>query len=209
MRAVLLDFDGTFLDSAELILAAARHTFTVHHGAPYPDAVWLAGMGTPLKRQLQELARVSDDLDALLETYRTFNVEHHDRLARPFDGMVEVVHELKARGTLLGIVTSKRRVGIERGLRPQGMLETFDVIVCPEDVEHAKPHPEPVWRALAALGVAPADAIFVGDSPHDVEAGNAAGVETAAVRWGPFDDDVVAAAGPSRWLENPSDLLAL
>jgi pyrophosphatase PpaX len=53
------------------------------------------------------------------------------------------------------------------------------------------------------------EAVFVGDSPHDIEAGNAAGVATAAVRWGPFDDGVLHACHPTRWLKEPSDLLRL
>ncbi|MCP4872427.1 MAG: HAD-IA family hydrolase [Proteobacteria bacterium] len=207
MRAVLLDFDGTFLNSIELIMAAFRHTFTVHHGAPPPDSEWLAGIGTPLSVQLKGLAREGDDVDELLATYRDYNIEHHDRLAQPYAGMPEVVKELRARGTLLAIVTSKRRIGVARGLRPIGMMNDFDLWVCPEDVSNPKPHPEPVWAALKGLGVERDEAIFVGDSPHDIEAGNAAGVATAAVRWGPFDDAKVQSYNPTRWLESPADLL--
>ncbi len=209
LRAVLLDFDGTFLDSVELILAAFRHTFTVHHGAPPPDEAWVRGIGTPLLTQLAELARPEDDVDHLLTTYRDFVVEHHDDLAKPFAGMPEAVASLRARGLKLAIVTSKRRIGVARGLRPAGLLEAFDTWVCPEDVTHAKPHPEPVFLALEQLGVGIDEAVFVGDSPHDLHAGRAAGVATAAVRWGPFEDHRLDACDPDHWLETPSDLVAL
>lgn len=209
LRAVLLDFDGTFLDSVELVLAAFRHTFTVHHGAPPPDEAWLRGIGTPLLTQLRELARPEDDVDELLETYRGYALEHHDRLARPFEGMPEAVRDLRERGLKLAIVTSKRRIGIARGLRPSGMLDAFDVWVCPEDVTHPKPHPESVLSALDQLGVEPADAIFVGDSPHDMKAGRAAGVPTGAARWGPFDDATLAACTPDHWLDDPEALVEL
>ena len=86
-------------------------------------------------------------------------------------------------------------------------MNDFDLWVCPEDVSNPKPHPEPVWAALKGLGVERDEAIFVGDSPHDIEAGNAAGVATAAVRWGPFDDAKVQSYNPTRWLESPADLL--
>jgi len=209
MRAVLLDFDGTFLDSIELILAAFRHTFTVHHGAPPPDEAWLKGIGTPLMVQLRELAREGDDEEELLQTYREYAVANHDRLASPYPGMPEAVMALKARGTKLAIVTSKRRIGIARGLEPLGMLDAFDLWVCPEDVTNPKPHPEPVWAALEGLGVSADEAIFIGDSPHDIKSGNAAGVATGAVRWGPFDDAHLDACDPTRWLESPADLLDL
>ena len=209
LRAILLDFDGTFLDSVELILAAFRHTFTVHHGEPPPDEAWVRGIGTPLALQIEGLSRFGDDLDALLQTYRRYAVEHHDRLARPFDGMPEAVRALRAAGLKLAIVTSKRAIGVRRGLAPVGMLDAFDTWVCPEDVTHPKPHPEPVWLALERLGVDRDEAVFVGDSPHDLIAGRAAGVQTAAVGWGPFDDAQLRAHAPDHWLESPADLLAL
>lgn len=209
IKALLLDFDGTFLDSVELILAAYRHTFAVHHGAALPDELWLRGIGTPLMTQMAELARPDDDLDAMYITYRDYVVEHHDALCKPFAGMPEAVLELKDRGVKLAIVTSKRAIGVERGLAPIGMLDTFDTWVCPEHVTHAKPHPEPVHLALEQLGVAHADAVFVGDSPHDLHAGRAAGVRTGAVGWGPFERAKLEACNPSLWLESPAELLDL
>ncbi len=209
LRAVLLDFDGTFLDSVELILAAFRHTFAVHHGQAPPDAAWLEGIGTPLMKQMKDLSRPDDDLDAMYITYRDYVVEHHDRLARPFDGMPEVVRTLRQRGLKLAIVTSKRAIGVERGLAPIGMLDAFDTWVCPEHVTNAKPHPEPVHLALSQLGVDHADAVFVGDSPHDLEAGKAAGVATAAVGWGPFDHGLLRSYEPTHWLHRPAELLDL
>jgi pyrophosphatase PpaX len=209
LRAILLDFDGTFLDSVELILAAYRHTFAVHHGAAPPDEAWLRGIGTPLMTQMKELSRPDDDLDAMYITYRDYVIEHHDRLCAPFEGMPETVRELRVRGMKLAIVTSKRAIGVERGLAPVGMLDAFDTWVCPEHVTHAKPHPEPVWLALEQLGVERDEAVFVGDSPHDLVAGRAAGVATAAVGWGPFDPVLLRSHEPNHWLKTPADLLAL
>ncbi len=209
LQAVLLDFDGTFLDSVELILAAFRHTFAAHHGEAPPDALWLAGIGTPLMTQMEELSRPGDDLEAMYITYRDYVIEHHDRLSRPFAGMPEAVRELRARGMKLAIVTSKRAIGVQRGLEPIGMLDAFDTWVCPEHVTHAKPHPEPVWLALERLGVEREHAVFVGDSPHDLVAGRAAGVATAAVGWGPFDHALLRSHEPDHWLESPADLLGL
>ncbi|HET9797447.1 MAG TPA: HAD-IA family hydrolase, partial [Gemmatimonadaceae bacterium] len=68
------------------------------------------------------------------------------------------------------------------------------VVGCDSCVNH-KPHPEPVERALALLGAEPANALFVGDSPHDVESGRAAGVTTVGVSWGAFRREELEAAG--------------
>jgi pyrophosphatase PpaX len=207
MPAVLFDWDGTLLDSIGLILASFRHTFTVHHGKPPPDDEWLAGVGTPLIDQLAGLARPTDDPLELLETYREHAIAHHDVLCRPFDHAVAVARRLQADGVPMAIVTSKRRIGLHRGFDLCGLHGVFDFTVCPEDVANAKPHPEPVLLACRHLGVDPADAIFVGDSPHDLAAGRAAGVRTAAAGWGPFDPGVLHAEQPDHWFDHPDELL--
>jgi len=66
-----------------------------------------------------------------------------------------------------------------------------------------------VLRALSALDVSPASALFIGDSVHDMESGRAAGIATAAVLWGPFSRGELAPTEPDHWLESPGDLLAL
>ncbi len=208
-QAVLLDLDGTILDSVGLILASFRHTFTVHHGAPPPDAAWIEGIGTPLRDQLAGLAREDDDVDVLLETYRTHCVAWHDRLAKPFAGIPEAVRALHARGIRLAVVTSKRRFGAERGVRFCGLEDVLTTLVCPEDTERAKPDPQPVHHALEQLGVEPEDAWFVGDSPHDLKAGRAAGVRTAAATWGPFAREVLAAHTPDAWLTESAQVATL
>ena len=78
-----------------------------------------------------------------------------------------------------------------------------------EDTTRHKPHPEPVSFALSQLGVSAAGAMFVGDSPHDIHAGNAAGVTTVAALWGPFDRETLAAAKPNHFIGCLPDLLAI
>jgi pyrophosphatase PpaX len=75
-----------------------------------------------------------------------------------------------------------------------------------DDVTRAKPDAEPVLAAMAALGADPATTVFVGDSPHDMAAGRAAGVRTAAVLWGPFRRDHLAPHAPDHWLDDPEAL---
>ena len=166
---------------------------------------YLAVIGRPMRGNLAALG-LEDRSDEIIPIYRQASLEHLE-LVRPFDGVKDALATLRERGRRLAIVTSKRRIGVARGLRPIGMMNDFDLWVCPEDVSNPKPHPEPVWAALKGLGVERDEAIFVGDSPHDIEAGNAAGVATAAVRWGPFDDAKVQSYNPTRWLESPADLL--
>ena len=77
------------------------------------------------------------------------------------------------------------------------------------DVQRPKPDPEPVMLSLASLDLAAPDALLVGDSLYDLLAGRAAGVDTAAALWGPFDRERLAEGRPNYWLETIDQLLAL
>jgi len=121
MKTYLFDLDGTLLDSIELILESFRYTARVHLKQEFSDAHWLAGIGTPLRDQLGAIAKSQEDRDAMLDTYRDYNLEHHDAMAKPYPGVVEVVKTLHARGATLALVTSKMSRGALRGLQLLGL----------------------------------------------------------------------------------------
>ena len=209
LSTFLFDLDGTLIDSIELILTSYRHTLKVHRGIEPPDAVWMKGLGTPLWVQFRDWTDDPAEIEAMVATYRTFNLANHDAMVRPYDGVVEQVQRLKTAGKTLGLVTSKLRGGALRGLRVAGLETEFDLVVGSDDVQHPKPHPEPVLKALERLGRPAAEAVFIGDSRHDLECGRAAGVRTAAVLWGPFGRSDLEDLAPDYWLERPQDLRSL
>jgi pyrophosphatase PpaX len=209
IRAVLYDFDGTLADSTELIMRCYRHTMATHLGEVPPDEEWLSGFGMTLESQLRRFARDEAEAAAMLDTYREHQNGIHDELLRPFPGAAETVAELDRRGYRLAIVTSKHRRSAMRGMELCGIVSHFDAIVTPEDVREPKPHPEPVLFALEKLGVAPEEAIFIGDSPHDIAAGQAAGTRTAAALWGPFPRTALEQARPDAFLGAQDDVLRL
>jgi pyrophosphatase PpaX len=208
-EAVLFDFDGTLADTTELILRCYRHTMTTHLGDCPPDERWLAGFGTPLETQIALFARDEDEVAAMLETYKSHQRDLMEQMLEPFPGAVEAVAELDRRGVRLAIVTSRLRRATLRGLELCGLMDHFPVVVTPEDVENPKPHPDPVRMALERLGVSAERTWFVGDSPHDVVAGQAAGVRTAGALWGPFPRATLEEAGADRLLSEFSEVLAL
>ena len=201
----LFDLDGTLLDSVDLILSSYRHTALTHRGVAPDDDVWLAGLGTPLRAQLRELSDDPAEIEAMAATYRAYNLANHDRMVRPFDGVVDAVRGLARRGPL-GLVTSKLHYGALRGLRAAGLEEAFTVVVGADDVDRHKPDPAPVLAAVNRLGADFARTVFVGDSPHDMAAGRAAGVKTAAALWGPFPREALEPHRPDFWLYAPADL---
>jgi len=202
----LFDLDGTLIDSIDLILRSYRHTLRTHRGVEPPDELWLKGLGTPIRVQLRQWSEDAGEIEAMAQTYTTYNLAHHDALVRPYDGIVAAVTRLKQRGKQLGLVTSKSRSGAQRGLRVSGIETAFEVIVGADEVTNPKPHPEPVLLALERLGANANDAVFVGDSRHDIECGRAAGVATAAALWGPFDRAHLEDLNPDYWLETPEDV---
>ena len=209
LTTFLFDLDGTLIDSIELILRSYRHTMRTHRGVEPPDEVWMEGLGTPLWVQFRHWTEDETEIRAMVDTYRTYNLAHHDALVRPYDGVVAEVRRLLADGKVLGLVTSKMRGGALRGLRLAGIEDAFTVVVGSDDVTNPKPHPEPVRIALERLERTPDEAVFIGDSRHDLECGRAAGVATAAVLWGPFDRAHLQDLEPDYWLEQPRDLAQL
>jgi len=195
LPALLFDLDGTLIDSIELILGSARHAFDGFAGRAPTDEEWRAGIGRPLQTVLREYA--PDDVEAqrLFTRYREYQLEHHDRLVRAYAGVVDTLRGFAEAGHPMALVTSKSDWMAVKALVHVGLDQLIPVVVgCDTCVNH-KPHPEPVERALSLLGVAPSNAVFVGDSPHDVQSGLAAGVLTVGVTWGAFDRDELQEAG--------------
>jgi pyrophosphatase PpaX len=205
----LFDLDGTLIDSIDLILASFHHTRAVHFGDRLPDGHYLETLGTPLRTAFRRMSTLPEVVENMVKTYVDYNLANHDEMVRPYAGVVDTVSALAERGARLGIVTSKMGVHAERGLRVAGLDGAFDVIVSADDVARGKPHPEPVLLALSRFDCNAEDTLFVGDSTHDIEAGNAAGVCTAAATWGPFTRQQLEASSPTFWLERPVDVLAL
>jgi pyrophosphatase PpaX len=206
---VLFDLDGTLIDTVELILTCYRQTFESHRGAVPPDEAWLAGMGTPLRAQFRGFTDDPAELEAMVKTYGELNRNQHDALIREFPGVFNSVQALADRHLGMGIVSSKLRAGCLRGLARCRLDGFFRIIVAADDVQRHKPDPAPVYRALELLGADPAHTIFVGDSPHDLVAGRAAGVQTAAALWGPFPRRALEDERPDYLLSHPKELISL
>ncbi|HJR17427.1 MAG TPA: HAD-IA family hydrolase [Gemmatimonadales bacterium] len=209
IRTVLFDLDGTLIDSLRLILDSYHHTLAQHGFPARTDAEWLRGVGTPLTAQLAEWRDEMGTIEALIATYREYNLKHHDRMVTVYPGVLDAVREIKAAGLQTGLVTSKNRLGALRGLKLVGLEALMDVLVCADEVTNPKPHPEPVQKAVTLLGADPAATVYVGDSIHDMLSGRQAGVLTAAALWGPFRRSDLEAATPDYWLETPPDLVGL
>lgn len=204
--AVLLDLDGTLLDSFELILESFHYARHKHFGDRLSEKFWADSIGTTLRDQFGAMARSAEELEAMIASFKEHNLANHDAHVTAYEGAADAVRYLKGEGLKLALVTSKMREGAEMGVRFLGLETAFELLVCGDDVTRGKPDPEPVQMALAALDCAPERAAFVGDSPHDLKAATAAKVDGFGARWGPFEDAVLEACEPAGMLEKPHDL---
>lgn len=207
--ALLFDLDGTLADSVALIVGAYRHAYAAHLGGTPDDEQWISGMGTPLMGQIRKLVGDEALVDPFLRSYREFQQLNHDRLMREFEGVRETLALLHARGHPTAVVTSKANEGAQRAIQLLQLGPFLDELVGLDSCERHKPDPEPVLLALEMLGYTAGESIFLGDSPHDIRAGNAAGVTTVAALWGPFPRPALEAASPGHFIEHIRELPSL
>ena len=202
LRAALFDFDGTLVDTTELIYQSMRHATGEVLGREIPREILLANVGQPLPRQMEIID--AERAEALLESYRLHNQEHHDALIGEFPGIEESLARLRSAGVRVAVVTSKRLFSVKMALeRFPGLGEVVDRFVTMEDTTEHKPDPEPLLKGLEFLGdVPPEEAAYVGDSPFDVAAAKAAGVTSVAVSWGAFSEDTLREAEPDHLVED-------
>ncbi len=197
LSAVLFDFDGTLVDTTEMIHQSMRHAASSVLGRDdIPRETLLANVGQPLPRQMELID--AERAELLLEAYRWHHEEHHDDLIGEFPGIEEALTRLRSASLQVAVVTSKRLVSVEMALKNfPGLRDVVDRFVTMEDTTEHKPHPEPLLRGLELLGNVPKEeAVYVGDSPFDVEAAKAAGLTSVAVSWGAFSEGTLRAAEP-------------
>ena len=150
-----------------------------------------------------------EDRERLLNRYRTFQLENHDRLMAHYEGVIDTLALLFQRGHPMGVVTSKGNMMMDRGLKFIGADEYIEVAIGYDSVHIHKPDAYPVRAALEKLGYESNEAVFVGDSPHDIKSGNAAGVITIAALWGPFTRSALEPYKPTYFLSDIKELPAM
>ncbi|SDO20466.1 pyrophosphatase PpaX [Halobacillus aidingensis] len=207
IRTILFDLDGTLIDTNELIIASFTHTIEQYSDRFYEREEILDFIGPPLRESLQKVN--PDKVEEMVETYRKHNIENHNRYVKAYEGVVETIETLKEQGYKLGIVTTKMRNTVHMGLELTNLDGLFETVVTLDDVTNAKPHPEPIVKALNHLDSQASEAMMVGDNTHDIEAGQNAGTKTAGVAWTVKGRKVLDDLNPDYMLDNMRDLLKI
>ncbi len=214
VQAVIFDLDGTLIDSAPIYYAIIDVIFDRLGIPPVPKSILSEAMKNGefewdlvlpdemknRKEQLVEKARgIIDEIAPSM---------FHDQV-KLIPGTAEVLKEIAAKGLKLALVTSTIREYMAIKLVPlakAGVDSLFEIIITADDVQHKKPHAEPLVMCSDKLGLAPGTCVYVGDTRVDIKAGKAAGMQTVAVLTGFDDYDALEREEPDAIIESVSNL---
>lgn len=198
LQGLLFDADGTLLDTYDIILTSMRYAVNEVGGNAYDDEQLMARVGTPLLDQMRFFANGNERrAEELVRIYRQHNDGIHDEAIRPFPDTKEALALLAEAGFPLGVVTSKRHLLAARGLEMSGLLPFFSVVIGSDDWPEHKPMPGPILHGCRCLDIDPRHCAYIGDSPFDIQAANAAGCMSVAALWGMFGPEELLACHPS------------
>ncbi|HEY1997925.1 phosphoglycolate phosphatase [Paraburkholderia sp.] len=189
-HAVLIDLDGTMIDTAPDIVDAANRMLGEFRLTPLPFATvsGFIGKGVPnLVRRVLQTARMEERVDDAAHALAVFNrhyAETNGRLGHVFPGVVAGLDALQRCGYRLACVTNKPQALAAPLLLMSGLSGYLDVLVAGDSIAEMKPEPEPLWHACRLLGAKPEQSVLAGDSPVDVAAAHAAGMPVFIVRYG-------------------------
>jgi N-acetyl-D-muramate 6-phosphate phosphatase len=213
VRAVLFDLDGTLIDSAP-DLGAAADKMRVDRGMPslpLDGYRHMAGAGARGMLGIAFGMKPDDpDYDAMREEFFVNYERCMTQRTYAFDGVPELVAQLVARGLEWGVVTNKSMRFAGPLTQAMSLFSTASTVVGGDTTPHAKPHPEPLLEAARRLKFEPFQCIYVGDDERDVVAGRAAGMGTVAATYGYLGGNAAAAPwGADAHITSPLELLPL
>lgn len=211
-RAVLFDLDGTLADTAP-DLGGALNVMRERRGLPHMPITELRPWASAGARGLLHIGLQAEPEHAGYQALRDEFLDIYEGIAsrdtRLFDGIAELLAGLDTRELVWGVVTNKPKrftAGVLHGL---GLGHRAAVAVSGDTTPHPKPHPAPLLFACEQLGIAPGQAVYVGDDLRDIQAARAAGMPVVAAGYGYIGQCEVGSWQADAIIERPQDLLTL
>ena len=210
-QLVILDFDGTLADTQPIIIASIQHTLRELHLPSRSDAECRSIIGLPLAQCFVTLCGVDGETaEHCADVYRrVFDELNTDGRVVLFPHVLDTLMALHDQGLQLAICSSRGRPTLEGFVKSFHLEDNVSMVVSANDVQHHKPHPEPVQKILAALGVEPEEAVVVGDASYDILMGRNAGCYTVGVTYGNQSPAELRAAGADMLIADFADLMTL
>lgn len=203
---LVFDWDGTLVDSAQSIVESLQGACTDLGFEPPSDerARHIIGLGLidALRSAIPHVPE--SEYRRIVERYRVHFLAR-DAKVQVFPGVRAGLDALVSRGHLLGIATGKSRRGLERALDGVGLRDCFVASRC-ADEGHSKPHPGMLQAVMSELAVTTERTLMIGDTTHDLQMAESAGVRAVAVSYGAHPKSQLLAANPFGCVDTPSDL---
>jgi len=203
ITTIFFDWDGTLLDSAPSAFQTFQATFR-QLGIDLSRDVYDSIYSPDWYSMYEAMGLSRDQWDTADELWLRYYAEMPVQLVA--DGQV-TLREISARGYRLGLVTSGTGSRVRREASALGLLSSFEVMVCNEDISHKKPHPEALEKAMAAMRQSAQSCCYVGDSPEDIYMGKRARLLTVGVLGGYPGSKRLQEASPDIFLARLADLL--
>ena len=207
IETVLFDFDGTLADSNALINQSHLSVLEEYFPGEYTLDSVRQFNGPSLETTYQFLG--VEKSEEMIAKYREYNAVYHDQMIRLFEGVEETLRLLKQKGIRLGIVSTKRNDVLEKGIRHLNLEGLFEVVIGAEDYTHFKPHPEPIYAAMAQLNCLHSTTVMVGDNGHDILAAKNAGILSIFVGWSQKTSEEIAPFKPDVTVQTMDELAEL
>ncbi len=210
IKAVLFDLDGTFADTAPDLCYAVNLMRKARNLPPVPEEKTRPVTSSGARGLLGAgfgITPAHADFPAMREEFLNLYEANLCRETRLFDGMAALVDKLEARAITWGIVTNKAERFTLPLMRLLGYGTRAACIIGGDTTGKMKPHPEPLYAAAKAIGIAPGHCLYVGDDERDIQAGLAAGMKTVAVRYGYLNGSNPDAWGAHAVVESPLAVL--
>jgi len=210
-QTYIFDLDGTLLDTLGDLAASVNYAMRTH-GMPEHtvDEVRLF-VGNGVRRLMERAVpggAAHPAFEAAFATFRRHYMEHSLDTTRPYEGIPELLQELKRRGRHTAVVSNKFDAATKELCR-HFFPDTIDVAVGEHEAEgiRKKPAPDTVLQALSQLGVGQEGAVYVGDSDVDIQTARNSGLPCISVLWGFRDREFLLAHGAETFVSQPSELL--
>jgi len=199
---IIFDIDGTMIDTAEVVKKSYSYGMYEELGRDLTDEELARAFGVPTIQAIEILG--ARNIEKACSRYFESLFKYYREGVPLFDGVEELLQELKRRGVKCGIVTSRNRDEVANDTTLSSLMKYFSHIVSAEDTRKHKPEAEPVLKLMELAGAVPAGVIYIGDTYFDYMCAKNAGVEFALASWGARKDDRIR---PDYLLTRPADLL--
>ena len=208
-QAVIFDLDGTILDTVEDLAAAVNYALSKKGFAPLDAQGVASRVGNGIKNLIERSLPEGSEpalVEECLASFREYYFTHLDVHTHPYEGIMEMMQNLIAAGVKLGVVSNKVESATVQ-LCKKFFPQMLDCVVGERADVKRKPAPYPLLLAARELNVAPERALYIGDSPNDLVAAQAAGMGAGCVTWGYRSREQLMEKNPDHLFERPAEIL--